>query len=72
MVSKLKINASDLGSGKVILNGKDISNIVSGLTIVINAGKMPEVTIRTLTEVLEAELEANVKIEKPLKGGYEK
>lgn len=47
---KLELDLDELGCGKVILNGKDISSNVSGLMIVVNAGEVPEVTIKTVTE----------------------
>lgn len=64
MNDKLKIVLDNDSCGKIILNGKDISSNVLGLSIVANVGHVPEVTIRTAYEEgIEAELDCIVKLE---------
>ena len=64
MMGKLKINLNELSQGKVILNGKDISDKVLGLRITSMAGEIPEIVIKITSGNLIAEIEGKVKEEK--------
>jgi hypothetical protein len=59
-MDKIKANLKFDGTGKVFLNGKDISNSVTGITITANAGEITKAEIRVSGNI-EVEAEAKIK-----------
>lgn len=63
---KVTIKLDEFGQGKIMLGKKDISSIVSGLSLVFSAGNSPRLSLDILTEDLEiiSELqESNINID---------
>ena len=45
-INKINIDLDELSKGKVIVNGKDVSDRVSVISIVAHAGETPEITLK--------------------------
>jgi hypothetical protein len=64
-MAKIKIKLDYLSKGKVIVDGKDISNSVRSLTLVSNAGEIPYCVIDLIGEI---EFEGEVEIGRAFNG----
>lgn len=61
-MNTVRVNLTNLGTGKVELNGKDVSSAVAGLTINANVGDATSVLLRLPAVAVSVDAEARIEL----------